>query len=188
MAAEGPLEVESFLGTVPGMIYRTRLAPPPYSIEFVSDEMTAIAGYPASDFMGPTPRRVWGELVDPDDRERSRAALMAAPADGAITEVEYRVRRAPACAGSRTGLRRSADRSSWRARPAAGRPYAPACRSARRQRGQSPSTSAHEAAELGVEAVGRLHVDHVADARDHDPATCGRSRPSPRITPARQPA
>ena len=94
MAAEGPLELESFLGTVPGMIYRTRLAPPPYSIEFVSDEMTAIAGYPASDFMGPTPKRVWGELVHPDDREKSRAALMAAPADGTITEVEYRVRRA----------------------------------------------------------------------------------------------
>ena len=76
------------------MIYRTRLAPPPPSIEFVSDEMTAIAGYPATDFMGPAPTRVWADLIHPDDREPSRAAVLAAPADGTITEVEYRVQRA----------------------------------------------------------------------------------------------
>jgi PAS domain S-box-containing protein len=94
MAADRPLELESFLGTVPGMIYRSRLAPPPYSIEFVSDEMTAIAGYPAGDFMGPEPKRVWSELIHPDDRAAGRAALEGAPADGTITEIEYRVQRA----------------------------------------------------------------------------------------------
>ena len=88
------LEFESFLGTVPGMIYRSRLAPPPYSIEFVSDEMTAIAGYPASDFMGREPKRVWAELVHPDDQGPTRQKLVGAPADGTTTEVEYRVRRA----------------------------------------------------------------------------------------------
>jgi PAS domain S-box-containing protein len=94
VATDRPLELASFLGTVPGMIYRSRLWPEPYSIEFVSDEMTAIAGYPASDFMGPDPKRVWGELVHPDDQEPARAKLIAAPPDGSITEVEYRVRRA----------------------------------------------------------------------------------------------
>jgi PAS domain S-box-containing protein len=94
MTAPGQLDLESLLGTVPGMIYRSRLAPEPYFVEFVSDEMTAIAGYPATDFMGPEPARVWGELIHPDDRERSRALLTEAPADGTITEVEYRVRRA----------------------------------------------------------------------------------------------
>ena len=94
MAADPLLELESFLGTVPGMIYRSRLAPEPYVIEFVSDEMTSIAGYAASDFVGREPKRTWAELIHPDDREVSRAKLVAAPTDGSITEVEYRVRRA----------------------------------------------------------------------------------------------
>jgi PAS domain S-box-containing protein len=94
MAADGRLELESLLGTVPGMIYRSRLAPEPYFIEFVSDEMTSIAGYAAGDFVGAEPKRTWGDLIHPDDREASRAKLIAAPGDGSITEVEYRVRRA----------------------------------------------------------------------------------------------
>ena len=94
MAADRPLELESFLGTVPGMIYRSRLAPEPYLIEFVTDEMTSIAGYPAIDFMGLEPKRSWLELVHPDDREGMRSALRGAPADGSINEVEYRVQRA----------------------------------------------------------------------------------------------
>lgn len=56
--------------------------------------MTAIAGYSAADFVGPTPKRKWSELIHPDDRETSRARLEDAPVDGTITEVEYRVRRA----------------------------------------------------------------------------------------------
>jgi len=94
VATDRPLELESFLGTVPGMIYRSRLSPEPYSIEFVSDEMTSIAGYPATDFMGPEPKRIWAELLHPEDREASRGKLLDAPIDGSITEVEYRVRRA----------------------------------------------------------------------------------------------
>jgi PAS domain S-box-containing protein len=94
VTSDRPLELESFLETVPGMIYRSRLAPPPYAIEFVSDEMTSIAGYSAADFVGPEPKRTWSELIHPDDIEASRSAVQAAPADGSITEVEYRVRRA----------------------------------------------------------------------------------------------
>jgi PAS domain S-box-containing protein len=94
VAADEPLELETFLGTVPGMVYRSRLAPEPYFIEFVSDEMTSIAGYSAADFVGPEPKRVWSELIHPDDRDTGRAKVVEAPADGSITEVEYRVRRA----------------------------------------------------------------------------------------------
>jgi PAS domain S-box-containing protein len=76
------------------MIYRSRLEPPPYTIEFVTDEMSSIAGYPASDFTGSAPKRSWPELVHPDDRERMRSTVRSAPADGEIHEVEYRVQRA----------------------------------------------------------------------------------------------
>ena len=93
MPADRPLELESFLGTVPGMIYRSRLEPPPYVIEFVTDEMTSIAGYPSSDFVGHAPKRSWMQLIHPDDRDRMQSTVRDAPADGAIHEVEYRVQR-----------------------------------------------------------------------------------------------
>jgi PAS domain S-box-containing protein len=94
MASDPQLDLESFLETVPGMIFRSRLAPEPYFVEFVSDEMTSIAGYSAGDFIGPNPKRSWPELIHPDDIGASRAAVVEAPPDGSITEVEYRVRRA----------------------------------------------------------------------------------------------
>jgi PAS domain S-box-containing protein len=94
VASDRPLELESFLGTVPGMIFRSRLSPEPYFIEFVSDEMTSIAGYSASDFIGPDPKRNWAELIHPDDREASRAKVLGAPTDGSITKIEYRIQRA----------------------------------------------------------------------------------------------
>jgi PAS domain S-box-containing protein len=86
-------ELESFLGTVPGMIYRTRLVPP-YDSEFISAELGSVVGYPAADFVGRDPKRRWPDLIHPEDRERVTAAVLAAPADGSIVEVEYRVRRA----------------------------------------------------------------------------------------------
>ena len=76
------------------MIYRSRLSPAPYTIEFVSDAMTSIAGYPATDFVGPDPKRTWSELIHPEDVEASRAQVLGAPVDGSVNEVEYRVRRA----------------------------------------------------------------------------------------------
>ena len=90
---EEPAELESFLETVPGMIYRTHYVPP-YDIAFVSEEMTAVAGFPAADFIGPNPKRRWVELIHPEDREKAAAKMRAAPADGTVIEVEYRVRRA----------------------------------------------------------------------------------------------
>jgi PAS domain S-box-containing protein len=88
-----PPELESFLGTVPGMIYRSRLTPT-YEIDFVSEGMTAITGYPASDFVGPNPIRSLTDLMHPDDRDQAAEAILTAPADGTIVEFEYRIRRA----------------------------------------------------------------------------------------------
>jgi hypothetical protein len=62
-------EFESFLGTVPGMIYRTRLVPP-YDDDFISAELFSVVGYPPEDFVGRDPRRRWPDLIDPDDRVR----------------------------------------------------------------------------------------------------------------------
>jgi PAS domain S-box-containing protein len=86
-------ELESFLGTVPGMIYQTRLVPP-YDSDFISAELFSVVGFPAADFVGRDPKRRWSDLIDPEDRERVSAVILDAPADGSIVEVEYRVRRA----------------------------------------------------------------------------------------------
>jgi PAS domain S-box-containing protein len=86
-------EPASLLGSVPGMIYRTRLVPP-FDSDFISEEMGAVVGHPASDFVGPEPKRRWLDFMHPDDRDRVREAMIEGTADGATGEVEYRVRRA----------------------------------------------------------------------------------------------
>ena len=86
-------EPASLLASVPGMIYRTRLVPP-FDSDFISEEMGAVVGHPASDFVGPEPKRRWVDFMHPDDRDRVREAMIEGTADGATGEVEYRVRRA----------------------------------------------------------------------------------------------
>jgi PAS domain S-box-containing protein len=84
-------DLHAVLGTVPGMIYRTRLLPP-YDVDFVSDEMSVITGYAAADFVGPEPKRRLADIVHPDDQERLRDTMVGLPPDGTIGEVEYRIR------------------------------------------------------------------------------------------------
>ena len=79
VAASALLELESFLGTVPGMIYRSRLAPPPYSIEFVSDEMTAIAGLPGGRLHGASSRSACGRAHPSRTTATARGRLVALP-------------------------------------------------------------------------------------------------------------
>jgi PAS domain S-box-containing protein len=86
-------ESASLMASVPGMIFRTRLAPPFYS-DFISEEMGSVVGHPASDFVGPEPKRRWVDFIHPDDRERVRVAMVEGTASGSTGEVEYRVRRA----------------------------------------------------------------------------------------------
>ena len=83
----------SLLANVPGMIYRTRLEPP-FDSDFISEEMGAVVGYPAVDFVGVEPKRRWVDLMHEDDRERVRDAMLEGTAKGSTVEVEYRVRRA----------------------------------------------------------------------------------------------
>ena len=56
--------------------------------------MTEITGYPASDFLGPSPLRSLTDLMHPDDRRRAAEALLATAADGTVVELEDRIRRA----------------------------------------------------------------------------------------------
>jgi PAS domain S-box-containing protein len=88
-----PADAASLLASVPGMIYRTRLVPP-FDSEFISDEMGAVVGHAAADFVGPEPKLRWVDFMHPDDRDRVRRAMVEGTSNGGTGEVEYRVRRA----------------------------------------------------------------------------------------------
>ena len=72
---------------VPGAVFRFR---PDGPIDFVSDAIADIAGYPAAQFMRGT-THAWTDLIAPDDRKRHRRIISQALADGQPYAVEYRI-------------------------------------------------------------------------------------------------
>ena len=57
----------SLIGNIPGAAYRC-LFNQSWDMLFLSDAVEGIAGYPASDFMLPTPSRSWQQIIHPEDR------------------------------------------------------------------------------------------------------------------------
>ncbi|KQQ45830.1 diguanylate cyclase [Duganella sp. Leaf126] len=72
---------------VPGAVFRCR---PDGPIEFVSDAIEDITGYPASLFMRGTTDN-WTDLIAPDDRRRHRRTVAEAIASGKPYQIEYRI-------------------------------------------------------------------------------------------------
>lgn len=90
--AEGQLrEREQWLATLisnlPGAVFRVR-NDPNYTVEYVSDQIAAITGYPADDFR--ENRRNFGELMHPDDRDRVWNEIQKALGEHRPYEVSYR--------------------------------------------------------------------------------------------------
>ncbi|MYM83701.1 EAL domain-containing protein [Duganella sp. FT50W] len=73
---------------VPGAVFRIR---PDGPIDFVSDAIEEISGYPAAQFMRGT-THAWADLIAPEDRKKQRRALAQAILDGQPYEIEYRIR------------------------------------------------------------------------------------------------
>ena len=57
----------SLIGNIPGAAYRC-LYNENWDMVFISDAIETLSGYPASDFMLPSPKRSWSDLVYPDDK------------------------------------------------------------------------------------------------------------------------
>ncbi len=72
---------------VPGAVFRFR---PDGPIDFVSDAIEDISGYPAAQFMRSTTHS-WANLICPEDRRVHRRALAQAIRDGKPYEIEYRI-------------------------------------------------------------------------------------------------
>jgi len=72
---------------VPGAVFRAR---PGSHIDFVSDAIEEISGYPAERFMLATTDD-WADIIHPEDRRMHRRVTRDALASGSPYEVEYRI-------------------------------------------------------------------------------------------------
>jgi len=64
---ENEEKFRSLIGNIPGAAYRC-LYNDSWDMLFISDAVANLCGYPASDFMLPSPTRSWSDLVHPDDK------------------------------------------------------------------------------------------------------------------------
>lgn len=76
---------------LPGAVYRARLGET-WTIDYVSDGIAALTGYPATAFIGPSPAKRYEDLILPEDRYRVNAEVDAAATTGRAYAVEYRIR------------------------------------------------------------------------------------------------
>ena len=72
---------------VPGAVFRVRPGGP---IDFVSDAIEAISGYPAERFMLATTGN-WEDIIHPEDRRMHRQLVKDAVFGGRAYEIEYRI-------------------------------------------------------------------------------------------------
>lgn len=72
---------------VPGAVFRVRPTGP---IDFVSDAIEDISGYPASLLMRSSAER-WSDIICPEDRRMQARTVQSAMASGKPYEIEYRI-------------------------------------------------------------------------------------------------
>lgn len=88
-----PRENERFLHTLitslPGIVYRCK-NDPDWTLEYISDQVQGLVGYPPADFLS---RQVaWGQLIEPDDRDRVWKEVQSAITAHQPYYLEYRMR------------------------------------------------------------------------------------------------
>jgi len=83
-------QFRSLIGNIPGISYRSQLGAD-WPMVFISDAVERVTGYPARDFLGAPPRRVFGALIHAEDRVRVAKETGAAMREGRPYLVEYRL-------------------------------------------------------------------------------------------------
>jgi len=81
-------QLATLFQNLPGMAYR-RANQPDWPMEFVSEGCRALSGFSRNDF--DERRKVWLDLVHPDDRERVAGEMRRAIDAGEAFELEYRI-------------------------------------------------------------------------------------------------
>jgi len=83
-------QLRSLVANIPGITFRCRNAPG-WPLVFVSDAIETMTGYPASDFLGDPPKRLFGELVHPDDLPTVTQGGRSAVEQRRAFTLEYRI-------------------------------------------------------------------------------------------------
>ena len=82
-------QFRSVVANIPGVVYRCA-CDAEWTIQFMSQHIEEVAGYPASDFVGNRVRS-YGSIIHPDDRRDVTAAIEEALAEGSPYSLQYRV-------------------------------------------------------------------------------------------------
>ena len=83
--------LRSLVANIPGAVYRCA-CDEHWTMEWLTDEIEQISGYPASDFID-SAVRTFASIIVPDDREQVERSVIEAVDAGRPFELEYRIRR-----------------------------------------------------------------------------------------------
>ena len=83
-------QFSSLVANVPGAVYRGELSTD-WTVQFMSDGVEGICGYPAADFLGHPPARTFASVIHPDDRELVEHAVEVALTRHEPYIMDYRI-------------------------------------------------------------------------------------------------
>ena len=84
------LQFQTLVNNIPGVIYNCGLDDP-WEMYFITDEISNLSGYSKEDFMGANPKRSFGEIMHPDDREEASEIVQKAITSKQPFVLGYRV-------------------------------------------------------------------------------------------------
>ncbi|EKP0309333.1 response regulator [Aeromonas veronii] len=88
---ESEQRIQSMIRNIPGAVYRS-LATPPWQLQFISDPIETLTGYPAADFVASDNPRQLSAMIHRDDLETLTLTRQQAIDEGRQFINEYRIR------------------------------------------------------------------------------------------------
>jgi PAS domain S-box-containing protein len=81
--------LQTLIASLPGIVYRCQ-NDPDWTLKYVSDQVQGLVGYPPADFL--SGQVAWGQLIEPDDRDRVWREVQSAITAHQPYSLEYRMR------------------------------------------------------------------------------------------------
>jgi len=92
--ASSETRFRTLVDNIPGAVFRYK-PDSRYSMEFISEDIERISGFPAADFIG-NARRSYRSIIHPDDMQMVHESILTAIGQGDSYDIEYRIRCADA--------------------------------------------------------------------------------------------